>query len=144
MRFASVFFTLFASAALGAEVGDDAISECQKRHSDFSEVQTCLAPTHIALAMLQAAQSEEHYGEAISDVIAGCETYHQASVRIWTCTRSRLRQADTLLEMVKDPSKIEDPVFAVLAKPGAFAAITSREQQMKEEFSDQILMPYHP
>ena len=144
MRFASVFFTLFASAALGAEVSDDALDECQSRHSNFSDVQVCLAPTHIAIEMLESVKSEEFYGEAVDTVIEECKKYRESSYRIWICTVGELMKADELLKMVGDADRINDPIFAGLAVPGLFDQVADLENRMREIFSEQMVVPYRP
>ncbi|WP_323775982.1 hypothetical protein [Leisingera sp.] len=124
-----------SSPALGEEVSDEALAECQARHSEFSTVKKCLAPTHIALELLSAVQTEDLYGSAGADLVRICREQEEPSVSVWSCARHQLREADQLLDMVGDPSRVSDPAFAPLARPEAYAAVRKREEDMRQQFS---------
>ncbi|MBY6055353.1 hypothetical protein [Leisingera daeponensis] len=127
-----------SSPALGAEVSEEALAECQARHSEFAKVKKCLAPTHIALELLSAVQAEDLYGSAGADLVRICREQEEPSVSVWSCARHQLREADQLLDMVGDPSKVSDPAFAPLARPEAYAAVRKREEDMRQQFSREL------
>lgn len=131
---ATFFFISIASTALGQEVGEEALSECQARHERFTAVRECLPKTDVAMRMLASVQEESFYADAGQQLVAECAAINEHSPARWACVRNALRDANQLLTMVGAADRIDDPLFAGLARPEVYERLEALGAERRNEF----------
>ncbi len=72
---------LVATCLTAQTVSDAAISECQAINGSFTAMSDCLPETDIAISMMEAVASPEHYGAAGAVIVAEMPG-HQRNVAI--------------------------------------------------------------
>ncbi|WP_189682627.1 hypothetical protein [Seohaeicola zhoushanensis] len=120
--------------AFAQQVSDAALAECQAQHQSYTEVMECLPLVETAHRMLAAISTEEVFAPAASNVLPWCKEHNELTANVWQCVHTAITDAGKLLEMVGDPSRINDPRFATIASPGATERLSSLIRTAMEEF----------
>ena len=120
--------------AVSQEVSDAALSECQSRHSSFTEVRDCLPKTEIAQRMLAVAITDEFFGPTASVIVAGCRDRNEFTPAAWACARAAIDDATELAELVGDLNAIEDQRFRTIANQETANRLMDRYRQERQAF----------
>ena len=124
---------------LAQQVSDAALAECQTQHETYTEVVDCLPPMETAHRMLAAVESEAVFAPAAAHVLPWCRSNNDQTLAVWSCVRSAIFEADNLLKMVRDPSRIQDERFAKIASPGASERLWQLLHEARREFGPEVM-----
>ena len=126
--------TALVAAPAQAEMTVDprAVAECQAADPGFVAIEKCLPATHLGILMLDRIAKPYAFGPAGQDLASRCLGRNEGnSAKAWVCASEAIGAAQRLAAMLPSGTTLDDPLYAALSDPEAFAQVNAAEADLK-------------